>query len=262
VASHDLSMPLERPLLDTTMTSDQQTNNLQARVTVAKDITATARDAGLLLLGLLLIAFPSTFNGILVSAGFEEGSIAGMKWKSKLQNSDEALKVATGKIAELQRQLISNQELLKKAQSRIENPDLAAQVARVVDGNEAIGKSASAVQRSSEGVISANAAYVAKATTALNLGDKGFAVVFGTDTSLESARYEVDVVAKKLGIPDAKIFFRNEGYVSASVAPTIDQANSTLALARKRRSDSYIVSIKTWCPSQKNEEYFTRCSKV
>jgi hypothetical protein len=54
------------------MTSDQQTNNLQARVTVAKDITATARDAGLLLLGLLLIVFPSTFNTILVSAGFEE----------------------------------------------------------------------------------------------------------------------------------------------------------------------------------------------
>lgn len=215
------------------MTPDQPANKLQARVAVAKDVTATARDASLLLLGLLLIVFPSTFNRILVSAGFEEGSIAGMKWKSKLQNSDEALKVATGKIAELQRQLIANQELLKQAQSRIQNPELAAQVAKVVDGNEAIGKSASAVQKRSEAVISANAAYVAKATTALNLGDKGFAVIFGTDTSLDSARYEVDVVAKKLDIPNAKIFFRNDGYLSASVAPTIDQANSILVLAQK-----------------------------
>lgn len=248
--------------MNTAMTSDQQTNNLQARVTVAKDITATARDAGLLLLGILLIVFPSTFNGILVSAGFEEGSFAGMKWKSKLQNSDEALKVATGKIAELQRQLMTNQELLKKAQSRIENPGLAAQVERIVEGNKAIDKSASAVQKSSEAVISANSAYVAKATAALNLGNMGFAVVFGTDTTLDSARYEVDVVANKLGIPDARIFLRNDGYVSASVAPTIDQANSTLSLAKKRRSDSYIVSLKTWCPIQKNEAGFTRCAGV
>jgi hypothetical protein len=185
-----------------------------------------------------------------------------MKWKSKLQNSDEALKVATSKIAELQRQIVYNQELLKKAQSRIGNPDLAAQVAKVVNGNEAIGKSASAVQSRSEAVISANAAYVAKATSALNLGDQGFVVVFGTDTSLDSARYEVNVVAKKLGIPDAKIFFRNDGYVSASVAATLDQANSTLALARKRRSDSYIVSLRTWCPTQKDGKDFTRCKGV
>jgi len=59
------------------MTPEPTTTTLQTRVTVAKDITATARDAALLLLGLLLIAFPSTFNGILVSAGFEEGSSPG-----------------------------------------------------------------------------------------------------------------------------------------------------------------------------------------
>jgi hypothetical protein len=241
------------------MTPEPSTTNLQARVTVAKDITATARDAALLLLGVLLIVFPSTFNGILVSAGFEEGSIAGMKWKSKLQSADQALKVTTSKIAELQAQLMSNQKLLKKAQPGITDPDLAAAVAEVVAGNNAVDKSASAVQISSAGVINKNAAYVAKATNALNLGSEGFAVVFGTDTNLESARYEVDVVAKKLGIPDAKIFYRNDGFVSASVAPSIEQANATLVLARKRRPDSYVVSIKTWCPSQKAEERMIRC---
>lgn len=242
------------------MTPDPAKTNLQAQVTVAKDITATARDACLLLLGLLLLVFPATFNRILVSAGFEEGSIAGLKWKSKLQNSDEALKVATGKIAELQRQLTANQDLLKQAQSKIENPALAAQVSQVVDGNAAIDRSASAVQRQSEAVINANADYVAKATSSLNLSDKGFAVVFGTDTSLESAQYEIKDAARHYDIPNARIFFRNDGYVSAVIAPTMEQANATLALARRKRSDAYIVSMKTWCPVQKVATDMIRCS--
>jgi hypothetical protein len=241
------------------MKTEPKMTILQERVAVVKDITATARDAALLVLGLLLIVFPSTFNAILVSAGFEEGSIAGMKWKSKLQSSDQALKVAASKIAELQNQLMSNQELLKKAQPGITDPEMAAKVDKVVNRNAAIERSASAVQRNAAGVINENAAYVAKATSALNLGGKGFAVVFGTDTTLESARHEVDVAAKNLGIPDARIFYRSEGFVSASVAPSIEQANATLVLARKRRADSYVVSIKTWCPNQKVEEKIIRC---
>ncbi len=235
--------------------------SFQARVTVAKDITATVRDAAFLLLGLLLIAFPSKLNGILVSAGFEEGSIAGMKWKSKLQSSDEALKVATSKIVELQRQLASNQRILKIAQPGIDDPKLAAKVEEVVDGNSAVKKSASAVERSSARVINDNAAYVAKATSALNLGSEGFAIVFGTDTTPELAQYEIDLAARKYGIHDGKIFYRNGGYVSASVAPSLEQANATLLLAKQKRQDSYIVSIKTWCPSQKVQEGITRCNE-
>lgn len=242
------------------MTPNSTTSKLQARVSVAKDITATARDAALLLLGLLLIAFPATFNGILVTAGFEEGSIAGMKWKSKLQSSDQALKVATSKIVELQKQLASNQQILEITQQKINDPKLAAKVVEVVDGNRAVKKSASEVEKSSARVISNNADYVAKATTALNLGSEGFAVVFGTDTTPELAEYEVGLATKKYGIPDAKIFYRNGGYVSASVAPSLEQANATLILAKRKRQDSYIASIKTWCPTQKVEGNITRCS--
>jgi hypothetical protein len=241
------------------MTPEPTTTTLQARVTVAKDITATARDAALLLLGLLLIAFPSTFNGILVSAGFEEGSIAGMKWKSKLQSSDQALKVATSKIAELRKQLAANQNILRIAQPGINDPKLAAKVEEVVEGNSAVKKSASAVESSSARVISDNAAFVAKATSALNLDSEGFAVVFGTDSTPELAQYEVDLAAQKYGIPDAKIFYRNGGYVSVSVASSLEQANATLLLAKRKRQDSYIASIKTWCPTQKIEERITRC---
>jgi hypothetical protein len=50
--------------LNTAITSDQKTNILQVRVTVAKGITASAHDAGLLLLMLLLIDFGSTFNAV------------------------------------------------------------------------------------------------------------------------------------------------------------------------------------------------------
>jgi len=182
-----------------------------------------------------------------------------MKWKSKLQSSDQALKVATSKIGELQKQLASNQKILKNAQPGIDDPKLAAKVEEVVDGNSAIEKSASAVKISFARVINDNAAYVAKATTALNLGGEGFAVVFGTDTTPELAQYEVDLAAKKHGIPDAKIFYRNGGYVSAYVAPSLEQANATLILAKQKRQDSYIASIKTWCLIQKVEERITRC---
>lgn len=46
-------------------------------IALGKDLVALLRDGALFLLAVLLIAFPTQFNTILVNAGFEEGRIVG-----------------------------------------------------------------------------------------------------------------------------------------------------------------------------------------
>jgi hypothetical protein len=73
-----------------------------AVVSLGKDAVALLRDGALFVLAALLIVFPNTFNAILVNAGFEEGSVVGFKWKSKLVESDRTLQKAKATIDELQ----------------------------------------------------------------------------------------------------------------------------------------------------------------
>ena len=58
-------------------------------MTKVKDFIALLKDAVLLCFFLLLIFFPSFFNGILQKAGFTEGSIMGFNWKQKALESKE-----------------------------------------------------------------------------------------------------------------------------------------------------------------------------
>jgi len=71
-------------------------------IAVGKDLVSLLRDAALFLLAVLLVAFPIQFNSILVDAGFEEGSLVGFKWKSKLVESNRPLQDAQATISDLQ----------------------------------------------------------------------------------------------------------------------------------------------------------------
>ena len=70
-------------------------------VSLGKDLVALLRDATLFVLAMLLLVFPAQFDSILVDAGFEEGSVVGFKWKSKLIDSNQALEEARATIASL-----------------------------------------------------------------------------------------------------------------------------------------------------------------
>ena len=87
-----------------------ETTTLTRSVALGKDLVSLLRDFAIFVLALLLLVFPGQFNSILVNAGFEEGSLVGFKWKSKLVESDNALKEAQSTIAVLQ---ASNDELVK-----------------------------------------------------------------------------------------------------------------------------------------------------
>ncbi len=78
-------------------------------VSLAKDLLVLFRDGAIIILAVLLIAFPLKFNSILVEAGFEEGSIVGFKWKSKLLESNETLEKANLSLVALEEE---NSQLL------------------------------------------------------------------------------------------------------------------------------------------------------
>jgi hypothetical protein len=137
-----------------------------AAVSLGKDAVALFRDGALLIVALLLIVFPRTFNAILVDAGFEEGSVVGFKWKSKLVESDEALQRAQSTITELQNK---NDELvaaLGRVKTRPNDAQLEQQIDKLEDQNRRLKGSTQQVQAAVSQTIESNAPLVQKALAA------------------------------------------------------------------------------------------------
>ena len=76
---------------------------MQKTVSVLKDLVVLLRDASVIALFAVFLLFPQKLNGILVSAGFEEGSFAGFKWKSKLVEYDATVAELQTALAEAQK---------------------------------------------------------------------------------------------------------------------------------------------------------------
>lgn len=76
---------------------------MQKTVSVLKDLVVLLRDMSVIALFAVFLLFPQKLNGILVSAGFEEGSFAGFKWKSKLVEYDATVAELQTALAEAQK---------------------------------------------------------------------------------------------------------------------------------------------------------------
>lgn len=76
---------------------------MQKTVSLLKDLVVLLRDASVIALFAVFLLFPQKLNGILVSAGFEEGSFAGFKWKSKLVEYDATVAELQTALAEAQK---------------------------------------------------------------------------------------------------------------------------------------------------------------
>lgn len=134
-----------------------------SRIAVGKDLVALLRDAALFVLGFLLIAFPGTFNTILVNAGFEEGSIVGFKWKSGLLESDKALKDAQQAIANLQTKNDQLVEALSEAKAKAGDSPFGQRIDKLENENRNLRDNSQRVQESLSQTINANAPLVEKA---------------------------------------------------------------------------------------------------
>lgn len=225
-----------------------------------KDLVALLRDSALFILALLLLVFPASFNTLLTKAGFEEGSLVGFKWKSKLVESDAALKEARATITDLKGQLDKTSQALADAQTKLNDPDLKEKLAKLQEENKQLNASSSKVESSVSNTIAANAQLVEKAQTSVsNSGTWG--VIFSGDATIEDAKYEAQTVAPKYGIPNATIFLdKNGSYRCVSVAESRSQAEQVLPKAKQRRSDAYIVNMSNWCPTSTDKGEYRECA--
>jgi len=233
--------------------------SLSGLVGVGKDLVAMLRDAGILAIAVLLIGWPHAINNILVEAGFDEGSFAGVHWKAKLNKSDENLVDARAIISDLTAQNNRLNQALSDVKSQIGNADIKANIVKLEQLNSQLGANAAKVQASVEANISSNAPLVQKIQTASGIVTT-WGVVYGGDQNIDDAKYEVQTIAPKLGLTNAAIYFRQGSY--RSVATTTDrvQAEQLLSKAKERRKDSYIVNMSTWCPNIMEKDGYFQCS--
>ena len=91
-------------------------------------------------------------------------------------------------------------------------------------------------------------------------GTAGFAVVFGGDNDLASARDEVRR-ANGRGI-DATIFLRQKSYRSVSLYPSrqlAEQAIGPIRRLSRNAAGAYIVNLRSWCPSPESRDGYSDC---
>lgn len=229
-------------------------------LSLGKDAVALLRDGSLVLLAMLLLAFPGTLNDILLRAGFEEGSVVGFKWKAKFVQSDDSLKSAQTTIASLQEQLKKSNDALAAANTSIQNGELKATLQSVERTGREVATATAKVQDAVRATINSNAPLVEKAQAAMP--DSGpLGVVFGSDVSLDAANDEISRATKK-GIVGSEIFLRNGFYASIAVVESKERASEYLQLAKTFRPDAYVTRMASWCKSSQRKNGFTECNNI
>jgi len=141
-------------------------SSTSSKLSAGKDFVSLARDGSILVFVLLLLIFPGTFNSVLVKAGFEEGSLVGLKWKRNLVASDEALQAANRTITDLQKK---NDELLKAladANKKPDDPGLGDRIRNLEADNQRLNDQTQRVQSTVTQSIQSNAPFVQKALSA------------------------------------------------------------------------------------------------
>lgn len=101
---------------------------------------------------------------------------------------------------------------------------------------------------------------VATAPAQLSADPAGtWGVVFGGDTSLESAQHEVTKTAESMGIGAGEIFRRAGSYRSVKVYVSRAEAEDGLGKARAVRPSTYVVNMATWCPTSTKKSGYYEC---
>lgn len=231
---------------------------LEQAIAIGKDIFALLRDSSLFLLAILLLFFPTKLNDVLTSAGFEEGSIVGFKWKARLVETDDALKAANVTIESLQAQLKQANDTLAAANAVVPSGELKERIQRVEQAGRDVAAASDGATDAARTTIAANAPLVDRAQQSIAMSG-GWAVVFGSDKTLAAARDEISR-ATKAGIQGAGIYMRNSYYASISVVPTREKAVEYLQIARAFRTDSYTTRLATWCTSPIQRDGYIECA--
>ncbi|PTV50754.1 hypothetical protein [Acinetobacter pittii] len=84
-------------------------------------------------------------------------------------------------------------------------------------------------------------------------------VVFGGDTTLDAANFEVTKTAARMGINNGEVFRRAGSYRSVKVFTSRSEAEDALGKAQIFRPSSYIVNMSTWCPTSEPKVGYFEC---
>lgn len=84
-------------------------------------------------------------------------------------------------------------------------------------------------------------------------------VVFGGDTTLDAANFEVTKTAARMGINNGEVFRRAGSYRSVKVFTSRSEAEDALGKAQIVRPSSYIVNMSTWCPTSEQKVGYFEC---
>lgn len=98
-------------------------------VATAKDALAVAREALIVVMFLLLIFWPTGFNGMLERAGFSKGSLLGFEWEKQLKASTDQAKGVGDAITQIEDRL----QALQKSLEGATGPEVAALRTQVRD---------------------------------------------------------------------------------------------------------------------------------
>lgn len=233
--------------------------SLSGLVTTGKELVAMLRDAMLLLMAVILIAWPKTINSILVDAGFKKGNIAGLEWEANLAQSDSSLVQAQSTIADLKEQNEKFKKTLLEVSSKINDSEVKDKIESLDHLNSELIKNAEIAQTSVAKNISANSLFIQQAQTSrselVNWG-----VVYGGDRTLDAAKDEIRTTATKLGFITAAIYHRQGSYRSVVTSVDRIEAEKVLNKAKVYRKDSYIVNMSNWCPNYTQKEDYFECS--
>ncbi len=232
--------------------------NLERTIAIGKDMFALLRDSSVFLLAVLLLFFPTKLNDVLTSAGFEEGSVVGFKWKARLVETDDALKGANATIESLQAQLKLANEMLAAANVAVPSSELKARIQQVERTGRDVAAASHEATTAVRSAIAANVPLIERAQSGMVVSG-GWAVVFGSDKSLPAAQDEI-ARAAKAGIRGAAIYMRNGYYASIAVVPTREQAAEYLQIAKVFRTDAYTTRFATWCTSPVQRDGYTECA--
>lgn len=237
---------------------DQSKGAIERSLAVGKDLFALLRDGSLFLLALLLLAFPRFLNDVLTSAGFEEGSVVGFKWKARLVETDDALKTAKATIDSLQAQLKQANDALASATAAVPSGELRNQIQAVEKSGRQLAEATVNASEAARSTITENAPLVERAQSVVS-STGAQAVIIGSDRTLSAAQDEVRR-ATKAGITNVSVYFRNGYYATLSVVDSRDKATEYLRIARTFRPDPYIARMGSWCTSPVPREGYTECS--
>lgn len=135
---------------------------LKGFIALAKDFVILLRDSAIILLAVLLIMFPNTFNSIMVNAGFQEGSLVGFTWKSNLVDSNDALEQANKSIESLKEENDLLVLALEEAKAQLNDGDLKKKLNTLRDKNLSLKIETDAVQKGVLQVIESNEPVIEK----------------------------------------------------------------------------------------------------